>query len=311
MLPKVKMEKKSKKIFGERRKKELLFYILLVAYPVVQFCIFYVYVNFNSILLSLKSYDLDEGYFFVGLKNFRDVFNLLSNDVPFQTYVKNSLFVLLLGLGIGSFLPLLVSYYVFKKKLLSGVFRIILFIPAVISSLALVLGYKFFLEQAVPDIYFQLTGKVIDGLITNMNTRYFFILLYSYLFGYGTTFLLYVSTMSGISDSVLEAVKLEGANSIQEFVHIIMPLIYPTFTTFFVVSVGAMFQNQNHLFNFYGVDAPHALRTIGYHLYRNAAVGAADTLPQLSAMGLLFTFISLPITLLVKYLMERFGPSVD
>lgn len=298
-----------KKIFVERRRKELAFYILLVAYPVLQFCVFYIWVNFNSILLSFKSYDVFEGYSWDGLTNFKYIFDSFSSNPTFQTYIKNSLIVLVLALGIGSFLPLLVSYYIFKKKLFSGFFRIIIFVPSVLSALALVLGYKFFLEEAIPELYYNLTGKTIKGLITNINTRYFFIILYGYLFGYGTTFLLYLSTMSGIPDSILEAAKLEGAKPLREFFSIILPLIYPTFTTFFVVTLGSMFQAQNNLFNFYSVDAPHPMRTIGYHLFREVSVGDRSLLPRLAAMGIVFTFISLPITLLVKYLMGKFGPS--
>jgi hypothetical protein len=57
--------------------------------------------------------------------------------------------------------------------------------------------------------------------------------------------------------------------------------------------------------------------TLGYYLYVGANVSSLIgkdgylTYPQLSAMGLLSTAILAPITLLIKWAMRKFGPSVD
>ena len=62
------------KIFGKRQQTmrsgntgAMIFAYALVAYPFLQFLVFYVYVNFNSILLSLQQYNLDTGKFGLAL----------------------------------------------------------------------------------------------------------------------------------------------------------------------------------------------------------------------------------------------------
>ena len=47
-----------------KKKSRLIFYICGVAWPVIQFIVFYVFVNFNSILLSFRNFDIQNGYSF-------------------------------------------------------------------------------------------------------------------------------------------------------------------------------------------------------------------------------------------------------
>ena len=55
--------------------KKMLFYIGLLALPLLQFAIFYVYVNFNSFFLSLHEYNVETyKYDFVWFDNFGEVF---------------------------------------------------------------------------------------------------------------------------------------------------------------------------------------------------------------------------------------------
>ena len=56
--------------FSVAKKKEWLFYALMAALPILQFIIFYVVVNANSLVLAFKSYDRDTNvYGWVGEVN--------------------------------------------------------------------------------------------------------------------------------------------------------------------------------------------------------------------------------------------------
>ena len=46
---------KTRSGLGINNKREKLFYALFIAIPVIHFLVFYVYINFNSILLTLVS----------------------------------------------------------------------------------------------------------------------------------------------------------------------------------------------------------------------------------------------------------------
>jgi ABC-type sugar transport system permease subunit len=300
-----------KRKWTAKRKKQLLFYLAIIGFPILQFCVFYIYVNFNSILLAFKNYDLFSGYDWVGIDNFKEVFYQLKNNGILHNAIKNTLLIFGIGIAVGAMLPVLVSYYIYKGRFGSGFFKILLFLPSVISALALVLAYKFFVEEAVPDLWLKLFGERIQGLLSNKDTRFLFILIFAYSFNMGASFLLYISTMSGISDSVVESAKIDGVSPFREFISITLPMIYPTFTTFIVVSVGTMLINQISLYSIYGGLAPERLYTIGYYIYMKTSSATITEYPYLAAFGLVCTAVSIPLTLVVKYCMERFGPSAD
>lgn len=181
-------------------------------------------------------------------------------------------------------------------------FRVFLFLPVIVSSLALVIVYRYFCEIAIPSICDIVFYKQIEGLLTNYDTQLGAIIVFNVFAGFGIQILMYSSAMSGIPDSVVEAAKIDGITPLREFFSITLPLIYPTVVTFFVVTVAGIFTNQMHVFSFFGDKAEYNVYTVGYFLYRQISdvnTGISEY-PYLSAFGLVLTLISVPLTLLVK-----------
>lgn len=292
-----------------RKKKDLIFYIVTLAFPITQFVIFYIGVNFNSILLSFQKYDETTSTFFgFTFDNFTAFFNELSTKSVFDYVFKNSLIAYLAGLIFGTGFSLIFSYYIFKKYPMHGIMKVVLFIPSVISGVVLVTVFSQFVNNVIPEMWQTLTGSEIEGLINNRETRFGTVLFYCVWISFGGSILLYVGAMNNISDSVIEAGKLDGANMVQEMVYLIIPLIYPTFVTFMVVAVGGIFTNQLALYSFFAGSAENEVQTFGYYLYVRTITADRVDYPRLAAIGLLMTLIMAPLTLLVKWLLEKFGP---
>ena len=152
----------------------------------------------------------------------------------------------------------------------------------------------------------------IKGLLENPATRFSAIMFYNVFIGFGTSVLMYSNSMSGISEEVIEAAKLDGATGIKKFFYVVFPQVFGTVSTFLIIGVAGIFTNQINLFSFYEASAPDDVRTLGYYLYVRAqlAVNEAE-FPELSALGLLLTAIAVPLTMLVKRLLEKFGYSED
>ena len=123
--------------------------------------------------------------------------------------------------------------------------------------------------------------------------------------------ILYSGAMSGIEQSVLEYGELEGISMFQEFWHVCIPLIFNTITVFLVTGVAGIFTNQLALFNFFGEGARADINTLGYFFYVKVISQTATDADYVyaSTAGILFSIIATPITLLAKYLLEKFGPS--
>ena len=60
---------------GKRKKKsvnEIVFMVTLMAIPVLHFCVFWLFINIDSILLSFKKFNMMEGMWeWAGLANYR------------------------------------------------------------------------------------------------------------------------------------------------------------------------------------------------------------------------------------------------
>ena len=305
-------EQSKKKRVLRGKDKDLIFYTLMMIFPVVQFAVMYIGVNFNSILLAFKKIDTISGSYEWTFSNIPNAVDLFVHSSTLISAAKNSLLAYVVLTFIGTPLGLIFSYYIYKKMPLSNSFRVILFLPSIISGIVMVTIFQFFVERAVPSFANQLFGIKMKGMLENPSSRYFTIIFYNLWVGFGTSVLMYSNGMSGISQEMVESAHLDGATGLTEFWKITLPMIYPTLSTFLITGIAGLFTNQIALYSFYGGGAPENLQTYGYYLYmrtKNAASDSEYTL--LSAMGLLLTVVVVPLTLFVKWALEKFGPKED
>ena len=297
----------------ERRK--LLFYGLWMLLPLSQLAIFYFAVNINSILLAFQKYTVTGGrgaYVFAGFENFK---NLFADGVGFslnglKTMVKNTLLGFFIP-EIITFLPsIITSYYVYKKCLFSKFFRVLLYLPTLLSVLALSIIQYYILELGVPEIAGKF-GKDLDGILSNPDTALTGLIVLQIWFGFCKGIMLYPATMSSIPDSAIESARIDGCDAWGEFWHIILPLIYPTITVMFIADLAGIARVDLGTFNMYGQYTDPKLYTIGYYLYNEALKAGIADYPHLATFGVFLTLIVVPVVLLVRYLLNKFGPSED
>lgn len=299
-------KRKKIKTINSEKVRTLIFYIIMLAFPVVQFCIFYIGVNFNSVLMSFQKYNVVEGVYEIDwLVNIEKVVRELST-YTMTNAMKNSAIAFFVSVVVGVPLTLIFSYYIYKKYLLSNLFKIVLFMPSIVSSIAMVIMYKYFVENAIPSLF-----GLSDGLLGNSQTAFPTVLFYSVYMGFGSGVLLYSGAMGGISDSIVEASQIDGVSPASEFIKITLPMIYPTIVTFLITAISAFFTNQINLFSFFGENAAVQNYTLGYWLYNETQLASYGEYPFLAAMGLFMTLIVVPVTLICKKLLEKFGPRVD
>lgn len=299
-----------------KRRKEAIFYYSLLAFPLLQFLVFYVGVNINSILLSFKDYRVDageSGYIWVGMRNYIQFFKDFFYGSTLKEIALNSLTVYGCGLLIGFPLAIMFSFYLYKNFPMTNLFKVLLFLPSVISSVVMVLMYKFFVDRGVTAIIEAMFHVKISPPLATSATRFGWVIFYNLFICYGTNVIMYTSSMTRIPPSLIEYARLEGAGYFNELFRIVIPLIFPTITTFLVVGVAGIFTNQAYVYTFYAISAPVDVTTFGYFLFGKVISGRTTLAeyPYASAAGIIFTFIAVPLTMTVKYLLEKFGPSSE
>ena len=306
-----------KKRLTPRVKSRLIFYWAMLALPLICNVLMYVVVNLNAILKAFQRYDYGiTGYevSFAYFDNFRVALQFLK-DTDYM--ITNSIIVWLISTGVGMSLSLVFSFHIYKKYVMSGFFKTMLFLPQIISAMVLSLLFKYCVTGVYSYFAELITGEYKLGLLDgDLDTQFNTILIYHVWISFGVRVLMFSNGMSGIDESIVEAAELDGAGTVQEFVHITLPMIYPTIVSFFIISLISIFTEQMHLFGMYGIGAKE-IGTLGYYLYVQTLSGSEVasagyySYSELSAVGLILTAIAIPLILGSKKLMYKLGPSVD
>ena len=303
---------KKRSRLGAYNRKDIIFYAALMAFPVVQFLIFYIVVNANSLLLTFRSYDTLTGEVsWVGWDNLAEAFRMMTQQKELLDAMGTSFLAYAISLCIGTPLALLFSFYIYKEYPASGAFRVLLFLPSIVSAIVMVTIFQFFSDRAVPEVFRIAFGvENVQGLSENPDTRFAPLMFYNLFVSFGTSTLTYSNAMDNISPAQVDAARLEGAVGLREFYYITFPMIYPTFSTFFITGVATIFTNQYNLYSFFGEGS--SIQTYGYWLYVQVAGAVSQSeYPVVAAVGIFLTIIAVPLTLIVKKLLEKFGPSED
>lgn len=287
-----------------------IFYWSMLALPLLQFAIFYIVVNFNSILMAFQEYNT---FTFENTWNFNN-FSYWFTDAWLAKLgfcLRNSLLyfgITLLTIPVSA----IISYYIYKKFHLSQFFKVIAFIPSIISISAFVIMYKYFINAGLYDAFKSSPISEVYNPFRQPLLIVFYVLL-----NLSGNLLLYINAMSRVSPSVAEAARIDGASEFRVFLHVFIPQIWGTIVSLLVIFMAGIVFNQAYLFTFFGANADPSIQTIGYFIFSNIQEGApgvsnlTEAYHRVSAFGLICTLIVAPITIIARNLLLKFGPRED
>lgn len=300
---------KSKNSLSAKKRKELVFYIAIMALPILQTLVFYFYVNFNSFILAFQEYD-GIGYRFAGFDTIKKVFTLehsVFRNFNFGMVIGNTVLAWLFGFFSSTIPSVFFAYYIYKKHIGHDAFKVILYLPHIIPHLVFIIIYKYYMNDFLPTL-----GIVPVGFWTKyIEWERFYYLFCSWMFGFGTAVLVYSGAMAGISDSVIESAQLDGITPFKELVFIVLPMVWGTFVTMMVTSLVGFFTNDLNGYAFKGAEFNPQLQVLGYFMYNGTVNGGMGSYPVLSAFGLMVTAIAVPFTMMVRRLLTKYGPKTE
>ena len=286
------------------------FQISVYAIPLTLFAIFWVGVNFNSILMAFQKISFDGTRTFVGFENFGAFFAELRgemSDTLLRTSILNSFKMFAINLIVCMPLYLLFSFYLFRKFFGSRAILIIVMIPSIVSEFIISLIFKRFVNVVLPNLFGGLPALLEDPKYT-FGTMLFFMIWISF----STSLIVYPNAMRAISAEIFESAQIDGAGYWKEFWYITFPLIFPTISTFLIMGVSAIFLNAGPAVAFFQYNAYPECYTMGYY-YIAKVMNATNEMgyPMLAAGGIVLTLVSCPMTFGVKYGLEKITPERD
>ena len=287
-----------------------LFYILLVALPSLQFLFFYVFVNLNSFLLAFKIFEGGNvTKFTFGWENFTNWFSgdswaelSAAISVSLKSYAIS--FVITVPLG------LFFSYYMFKRMPGAKLFRILLFMPSIISGAVLAAIFKQATALALGGgygLFKEWFGKSIN--FWDVEHRYASTMFFNIFASFGTSVLMYTNKMDSIDPEIIESAHLDGADGVKEFWYIILPQAFSIVQVFLMTGFAAIFSNQLNALMLFDYELGKDIQTVGYMLWRGIARagGNITQMNRFAALGLIITIIIVPLTFLLRWTMQKVG----
>ena len=308
-------------------KRRAVFSLLMLAVPIAHFLVFYLYINLSSFALAFKKYEIISGVGLVSrfakLENFKDALGQLFSANGW-VMIKNSLIFEAINLFFVTPLTLIFSFYIYKKCLMSKFFKVMLFMPYILSEIIVATLYRCMTNNVIPEIMsqvFHVADPSKYQLLTEESTKMGAAIVFNIIMWFGINSLIYSSSMEDVNVSMSEAAQLDGANVAQEFIYVTVPTIFPTIVTLFTVALAAVFTDQFRMFSLYKFNEVGSLENIGHFLYMEASrVGKTlgggqsttnNTYGSLSAMGLLLSFVVIPVTLITRHLLNKYAPRAD
>lgn len=177
---------------------------------------------------------------FIGFGNWQ----YLLSDARVPTVLWNTIRFILFGTTTFLVFSLLAALMTFTPRRLVGVYRAALFLPYVLSQIAVGVVWRWmFNGQSGPisKLWEVFGGTSPDWLLDPLTAMPSIAMVTTWqTVGYGMT--LYISALQGVPTSLLEAASIDGANRWQRFWHVTLPMISPTVFFLTVTSLIAAFQ---------------------------------------------------------------------
>ncbi|KGX87788.1 carbohydrate ABC transporter permease [Pontibacillus litoralis] len=194
-------------------------------------------------IFSFTDWDGLKATTFMGLENYVRLFKEeeFLSSIWFTTKFAFVSIVSLNVIGLG--LALIVT----RNIKANNVLRTVFFMPNLIGGLILGFIWQFIFVSVFNDIG-ELTGiAAFQGWLSNSETGFWgLVILTSWQMG-GYIMIIYIAYLESIPKDLIEASKIDGANSFQRFKHITFPLVAPAFTVsmFLTLSTAFKIYDQN------------------------------------------------------------------
>ena len=285
------------------QRRQIIFVWSILAIPILNFLIFWVYVNLDSILLAFRNIDYAVGgHEYWTLDNFKQIYRMFTGsgvESEMVGYGLNTLKFWLLAV-VWTIPHSILLTYVFHKKLRGAkVYRILLYLPSIICAVALAGIFEAFINGngALGYVLSNVFGvERIPSWFQEEEWAMWGLLFYNFLFGFAGNYILYSGAMANIDKDITEAAYMDGVTMWHELLYIDIPLMWPTLSMTIITSFGALFSASGPILLF--TPGLTSTWTYGYWIFDQVRVYQSYYMP--SALGLMFTAVAFPIVLLVK-----------
>ncbi|MCE7989605.1 MAG: sugar ABC transporter permease [Caldilinea sp. CFX5] len=217
-----------------------------------------------SLWISLNETDLFT-WRFIGFTNYTKLWN---DDLFWKSFRVTAYYTFVL-VPSGIIMALAIAMLMNQKVKLVGVWRMLFYLPSVVSGVAVAILWGYVLNPRFGLLNMGLRAIGIEGprwLFSETWAVPGFILMG--LWGAGGAMLLYLAGLQGIPTQLYEAAEIDGAGSWSRFRHITIPMLTPTIYFNLLINIIGSFQVFTQSYVMTGGGPNNATLTQVLYLYR-------------------------------------------
>ena len=289
------------KSMNSMKRMDTIFIISILIIPIIHWAVSWLYLNIQSIIMAFQ---LPDGQF--TMLNFEVLFSKIGDPKSdLILSLKNTFMWFIFNNGLMFPLTIVLNYFFYKKMPGTNVFRILLYIPGLLSGVAVSSMINRFVLPSGP----------LGILLTNLGMKdvpLFFaderyannaMLIYCFWLGWSGNMLLLGGTFARVPQEVLEAAKLDGCSPVRELIQLIIPMISSTLITLIILNMTGIFSATGPLILF--TEGEYGTMTLSYWIFESVRYTGASTYNTVAATGLFFTCIAVPVILTIRWLLEK------
>ena len=179
-----------------------------------------------------------------------------------------------------------------------GFFRSVFFYPVLLSPIVVALIWKWILqENGLVNGFLTTTGFNIMPFLVDANWARFWVIGISTWANMGFYTLILLAGLQSIPSDMYEAARMDGANDLQLFSHVIMPLLMPTMTVVLILSLIRAVQVFDIVYAFTGGGPGTATIYLVQFIYRFGFSSPAKQYGLAAAASLLMAGVLVILTL--------------
>ena len=237
----------------------LFFFLTFVIYPMIM-CVW------TSLFDSTMGKDVQD--VFIGLANYVELWQ----DPVFLVGLKNTLIIVVVSVPAVCVFSLWVSSVIYQMKdWACSIFRVVFYLPVITGSVAVTVVWKWMYNNYYG--IFNYVGTNLGLLDKNINwlgdERFalWCIILILFTTSVGQPIVLYVSALSNVDTTLVEAAQVDGATDMQVFWKVKWPQIMPTTLYIVVITTINSFQCFALIQLLTSGGPNNSTQTIMYYIY--------------------------------------------
>jgi len=198
----------------------------------------FIFPTIVSFYFSLTVWSLKD-FRFIGLENFITFFSEYSLNIGIKNTFIYAILTCLLKVTIGLLFAVILTSKIRTKNLV----RSIIYFPNLISPLAVGIIFSALMHPSKGFFNVALSWFGISGIdwLGNTSLALYSVIMVDVWKGIGVAVVIYIAGISAISKDYYEAASIDGANGVQQFFKITLPLCRPSVNSVILLSfIGGM-----------------------------------------------------------------------